>query len=94
MLVGLLRQRLDGMGQLLWKQGHIWLFLATIAEVPPTVFIGLNLNDPFNLVCFRGGLPLRVCFSSCPHHTDVSNSLTHRDVNHRNADASVFGRPR
>jgi hypothetical protein len=57
MLVGLLRQRLDGMGQFLWKQvgrtvrclnrsdssyfarekGHIWLFLATIAEVPPTV---------------------------------------------------------
>lgn len=50
MLVGLLRQRLDGMGQFLWKQGHIWLFLATIAEVPPTVFIGLNLNDPFNLM--------------------------------------------
>ncbi|KAN0129164.1 hypothetical protein V8E53_013035 [Lactarius tabidus] len=73
MLVGLLRQRLHGttfgMGQFLWKQGLIWLFLATIAEVPPTVFIGLNLND-------------------------VSNSLTHCDVNRCNADASVFSRLR
>jgi hypothetical protein len=54
MLAGLLRLRLHGsmfgLGQILWKQGLIWLFLATIAEVPPVVFIGLNLNYSFNLM--------------------------------------------
>ncbi|KAF8261255.1 hypothetical protein EI94DRAFT_1810575 [Lactarius quietus] len=42
MLVGLLRLRrsstMFGFGQLLWKQGLIWLFLATVAEVPPAMF--------------------------------------------------------
>ncbi|KAI0284179.1 hypothetical protein BC826DRAFT_1056491, partial [Russula brevipes] len=42
MLVGLLRLRLDGggmlsMGRILWKQGVVWLFFATVAEVPPVV---------------------------------------------------------
>jgi len=54
MLVGLLRYRHDGtmygLGLLLWRQGLIWLFLATVVEVPPAVFIGLNLNIPFNLM--------------------------------------------
>ncbi|KAN0141799.1 hypothetical protein V8E53_000261 [Lactarius tabidus] len=54
MLVGLLRLRrrniMFGFGQLLWKQGLIWLLLATVAELPPAVFIILNLNDPLNLM--------------------------------------------
>ncbi|KAI0298459.1 hypothetical protein B0F90DRAFT_1669045 [Multifurca ochricompacta] len=55
MLVGLLRIRrrggsLLGLGRLLWKQGLIWLLVATAAEVTPTVFIALNLNDPLNLM--------------------------------------------
>ncbi|KAH9968292.1 hypothetical protein BJV74DRAFT_889934 [Russula compacta] len=36
------------LGRLLWKQGVIWLLLATVAELPPVVFICLNLNDAFN----------------------------------------------
>ncbi|KAH9992062.1 hypothetical protein BJV77DRAFT_1004422 [Russula vinacea] len=48
MLIGLFRLlRGSGsfaLGYLLWKQGVIWLLIATIAEVPPTVFIILNLN--------------------------------------------------
>ncbi|KAN0141453.1 hypothetical protein V8E53_000698 [Lactarius tabidus] len=52
MLIGLLRMRLHGtmfsLGQLLWNQGLIWLFLATVAEVPPAVFISLNLNGKIN----------------------------------------------
>ncbi|KAI0299462.1 hypothetical protein BC826DRAFT_33233 [Russula brevipes] len=36
------------LGHLLWKQGVIWLLLATVAEVPPTMFVFLNLNDPLN----------------------------------------------
>jgi len=53
MLVGLLRLRHGhalGLTQLLWKQGVLWLLLATMAEVPPVVFIALNLNGPFNLM--------------------------------------------
>jgi len=53
MFIGFLRLRLHersafGLGRLLWKQGLIWLFIATIAEALPVVFICLNLNGPFN----------------------------------------------
>jgi len=53
MLVGLLRMGVLGpdtfaLGSLLWKQGLIWLLLATTVEVLPVVFISLNLNDAFN----------------------------------------------
>ncbi|KAF8490685.1 hypothetical protein F5888DRAFT_1099171 [Russula emetica] len=55
MLVGLFRLLTDsssafGLGRLLWKQGVIWLLIATVAGVPPTAFIFLNLNVPFNLM--------------------------------------------
>lgn len=54
-LVGLIRLRsycsgTFDMGRLLWKQGVMWLLLATLAEVPPTVLIILNLNGEFNLM--------------------------------------------
>jgi len=53
MLIGLLRRGFHersafGIGRLLWRQGLIWLLIATLAEVPPTVFICLDLNDPYN----------------------------------------------
>ncbi|KAF8490686.1 hypothetical protein F5888DRAFT_1099229 [Russula emetica] len=55
MLVGLFRLLISsssafGLGRLLWKQGVIWLLIATVAGVPPTVFIFLNLNAQFNLM--------------------------------------------
>jgi len=54
-LVGLFRLRSQGhitcgIGRLLWKQGVLWLILATLAEVLPMVFIILDLNGPFNLM--------------------------------------------
>ncbi|KAH9957060.1 hypothetical protein BGW80DRAFT_230996 [Lactifluus volemus] len=53
MLTGLLHLRVQGwgmlgLGNLLWKQGVIWFLLAAVAEVPPTVFLVLNLNDALN----------------------------------------------
>ncbi|KAH9974583.1 hypothetical protein BGW80DRAFT_1559611 [Lactifluus volemus] len=53
MLAGLLHLRLQGggmlsLGDFLWKQGLIWFLLAAVAEVPPTVFLILNLNDALN----------------------------------------------
>ncbi|KAH9956525.1 hypothetical protein BC827DRAFT_752812 [Russula dissimulans] len=56
MLIGLLRlgfherSTFGGIGHLLWRQGLIWLLIATLAEVPPAVFICLNLNDPYNFM--------------------------------------------
>jgi len=55
MLVGLLRlgfheSGVYGLGHLMWKQGLVWLFLATIAEVPPVVFISLDLNGRFSFL--------------------------------------------
>ncbi|KAF8489241.1 hypothetical protein F5888DRAFT_1808899 [Russula emetica] len=52
-LIGLLRLLHDGggtfaLGRLLWKQGVVWLLVATVAEVPPTVFVILNLNASLN----------------------------------------------
>jgi len=60
MLVGLLRLRQRGggmfeLGRLLWKQGVIWLLIAAAAEIPPTVFVCLDLNDAFNLMFFLPG---------------------------------------
>ncbi|KAI0283528.1 hypothetical protein BC826DRAFT_193385 [Russula brevipes] len=50
MLIGLLRLRLDGggmlsLGRVLWRQGVVWLFFATVAEVPPVVLFSLDLDD-------------------------------------------------
>ncbi|KAH9962351.1 hypothetical protein BC827DRAFT_1383519 [Russula dissimulans] len=55
MLIGLLRLRHRGggrlgLGQLLWKQGVIYLFVATISEITPAVFLFLNLNDELDLM--------------------------------------------
>jgi len=53
MFFGLLRlgfheRSVFGLGRLLWRQGVIWLLVATIAEVPRAVLLCLNLNNPFN----------------------------------------------
>lgn len=53
MLIGLARLRRHGMmalGRLLWNQGVIWVLVAVVAELTPTVFIYLDLNDPFNVL--------------------------------------------
>jgi len=55
MFIGLLSNHLyesntHSIGRLLWKQGLIWVLIATIAEVLPAVFICLNLNNPFDYI--------------------------------------------
>jgi len=55
MLLGLfhLRRRGGGtmaLGHLLWNQGIIWLLLAAVVGVAPTVFICLHLNDPLSFM--------------------------------------------
>ncbi|KAI0066055.1 hypothetical protein BV25DRAFT_1494434 [Artomyces pyxidatus] len=54
MLWGLVRYgnagTFNGLWRLLYNQGLLWLVIVTVAEIPPTVFIVLNLNDPLNLM--------------------------------------------
>ncbi|KAI0045883.1 hypothetical protein FA95DRAFT_78706 [Auriscalpium vulgare] len=39
-----------GIWRLLFNQGLLWVLVVTLAEVPSTVFILLNLNAPWNLM--------------------------------------------
>ncbi|KAF8487270.1 hypothetical protein DFH94DRAFT_687740 [Russula ochroleuca] len=55
MFVGLLRlgchrHRTQSTGRFLWNQGIIWLLLATVTGVLPTVFVCLNLNEPLGII--------------------------------------------
>jgi len=55
MLVGLFRlgchrQGSLATGRFLWNQGVVWIFLATIAGMAPTIFVWLNLNDPLSMI--------------------------------------------
>jgi len=55
MLFGLLRLRRNGGGtfdlaQLLWKQGVIWILLATVAEILPAVLLALNTKNQFQYI--------------------------------------------
>ncbi|KAI9448707.1 hypothetical protein F5148DRAFT_1250441 [Russula earlei] len=53
MLSGLRRYKeagMFGLWRFLYRQGLFWLVWITIAEIPPTVLIMLNLNDYFNLM--------------------------------------------
>jgi hypothetical protein len=80
MRIGLVRLRIHrnmfGLGQLLWNQGLVWLFLATIAEVPPAVFISLNLNSSLNLMFQTPGLVVMSIGATQMHRslTDFADS--------------------
>jgi hypothetical protein len=53
MLIGLRRYGdvgMYGLWRFLHRQGLLWLVLVTVAEIPTTIFIILNLNDYFNLM--------------------------------------------
>jgi len=55
LLAGLLRLRRRGKGSyelwhLLWKQGVIWFVVAAVAELPPALFMILNVNDVLDIM--------------------------------------------
>ncbi|KAI0281022.1 hypothetical protein BGY98DRAFT_1185140, partial [Russula aff. rugulosa BPL654] len=65
MLAGLLRLRRHGRGSyelwdLLWKQGVIWFVVATVAELPPAVFMILNVNDVLDMISLFPSLVMTV----------------------------------
>jgi hypothetical protein len=65
---------------------HVTVSLATENNLLDPV----GKSGPLNLVCYSGGLPIYMCSSSCPHHTDVPNSRTYRNDNCCDADVSLF----
>ncbi|KAI9434965.1 hypothetical protein H4582DRAFT_2080274 [Lactarius indigo] len=61
MLIGLLRhaQRSSaGIWHLLYKQCIVWMILAAVAEIPPVVFLILNLNDVWNQMFLGVGITI------------------------------------
>jgi len=55
MLVGLFRRGYHrysaiDLGRFLWNQGIIWLLLATVSGILPTVFVCLDLNDSLSVI--------------------------------------------
>ncbi|KAI0052077.1 hypothetical protein FA95DRAFT_50322 [Auriscalpium vulgare] len=50
MIIGLRRQRDHALGRMLFNQGLIWVVLATVSEMPPTIFLWLDLNDAMNIM--------------------------------------------
>jgi len=74
-LVGVLRKRSDsGLWRLLYHQGILGLVVATVAEVPITTFISLNLNDPMNMMF----LPPHLIIMSISTTRMYSNLTTYR----------------
>ncbi|VDB95647.1 unnamed protein product [Peniophora sp. CBMAI 1063] len=52
-LIGLIRRqesRAFGLGRMLWKQGIVWIVVASLAEVPTVVFLSLDLNMPLDVL--------------------------------------------
>ncbi|KAI9429017.1 hypothetical protein H4582DRAFT_1089530 [Lactarius indigo] len=51
MIIGVLRLESDSsIWRMLYRHGIVWIVLATVGLVPPTVFLFLNLNEPMNLM--------------------------------------------
>jgi len=102
MLVGLFNQDLVkgnafGLGRTLWKQGLVWLLIATAAEVPPTVFMCLNLNVSMNLMYQTPGMIALSVAATRIHRslmdytpTDVSRDTRARTVSTRTRSVIVL----
>ncbi|KAH9018566.1 hypothetical protein EDB85DRAFT_1897111 [Lactarius pseudohatsudake] len=57
MIIGVLRLESDSsIWRMLYRHGIVWIVLATIGLVPPTIFLFLNLNEPMNLMFQTPGL--------------------------------------
>ncbi|KAI9439565.1 hypothetical protein H4582DRAFT_1536949 [Lactarius indigo] len=80
MLIGLLRhaQRSSaGIWHLLYKQCIIWMILAAVAEIPPVVFLILNLNDVWNQMFLGVGITiLSICAARMYRSLSKHGSLT------------------
>jgi len=77
MITGLLRWRNRGKGslwQLLFTQGLAWVVVTLVAEIPPLVFILLNLNVMMDVVTHLPALCI-VSIAATRMYRDLSNYL-------------------
>jgi len=60
MLVGILRWKkarmMGGIWRVMYQQGLIWVVIVTIADVPPVIFLALNLNEPMDQMFMVPGM--------------------------------------
>jgi len=84
MLVGLLWLRHSGggrfdLGRLLWKQGVMYLFIATIAEITPVVSIILDLNAAFDLMFLMPSL-ITMSIAATRMYRSLADFMSHADI--------------
>ncbi|VDB90043.1 unnamed protein product [Peniophora sp. CBMAI 1063] len=85
MLFGLLRwkdaRRKRGIWDVLWRQGIMWLSLATLAELPSVVFIWLNLNQVMNVIFFTPELIILIIGATRMYRALWAHDTTAYDLN-------------
>ncbi|KAI0287060.1 hypothetical protein BC826DRAFT_77286 [Russula brevipes] len=96
MFLGLLRMGLYGsdtltLGRLMWKQGVLWVLLAVIIEVPPTVFVCLNLNDPLTMMFLKPWM-ISMSIAATRMHRALTN-FGSSDISYESTPNSGHGRP-
>jgi len=89
MAFGLLRLRRRGGGtfgltRLLWKQGVIWILLATVAEIPPAVFLALNLNNRLDIMFQPPSVVTMTIAATRMHRSLVDFTYGSSDAMHKN----------
>ncbi|KAF8494728.1 hypothetical protein F5888DRAFT_1805461 [Russula emetica] len=101
MLVGLLNLRRHdgvtfGLSRVLWKQGVVWLALAIATEVPPLVFMVLNLNNNLNIVFETPYVITMAIAATRMHRYLIDFASKPPDLEHQNVKVSnlVFARPK
>ncbi|KAI9456852.1 hypothetical protein BJY52DRAFT_536213 [Lactarius psammicola] len=100
MLIGLLRHAhvsSTGIWHLLYKQCIIWMILAAIVEIPPVVFLVLDLNDAWNEMFFGVGITMMsICAARMYRSLSKHGSLTEymSDLPQSSAGLPVSNYPR
>jgi len=93
MLIGLYRLRghgssTFGMIKVLWRQGAFWLLVAILAEIPPVVFIFLDLNASFDVMFVLPSWLSMVIAATRLHRSLVDFASSPPDVSHGNLQSS------
>ncbi|KAI0052413.1 hypothetical protein FA95DRAFT_1601788 [Auriscalpium vulgare] len=93
MFAGVLRLRSgSGLWKLLYRHGLIWIALATLAEVPPTTFLFLNLNDEMNLMFQTPALVVITSYlSNLPPASNNVIAIDRKDFGSNTATTSSGG---
>ncbi|KAN0111499.1 hypothetical protein V8E52_008522 [Russula decolorans] len=98
MLAGLMRLRLRArafhdLTSILWKQGVIWLVVATAAELPQVLLLLLNLNESLNFLFLLPAMVTTIIAATRTYRSLVIYASTPSTTNHPTGpDSSNFPR--